>query len=152
MIKEISTLDELKWCRDIAERNDWPHADLLDFATRVRSKVFVIFDGNQAVGYACTELYYNVNDPSHSEPTTWAALNDILIDASYQGQGYGSRLLKRVEEYAVNNSAVGIRLHAEQDDVDLINFYQAREYKIVCLLHSYYAELGQHAYYMEKAL
>ena len=101
MIKEISTLDELKWCRDIAERNDWPHADLLDFATRERSKVFVIFKDDQAVGYACTELYYNVDDPRSSVLETWAALNDILIDSDYRNSGYGSQLLDHVESYAI---------------------------------------------------
>ena len=45
-----------------------------------------------------------------------------------------------------------VYVYAEQGDDELLAFYRSRKYLILCLLHSYYAELGQHAYYMEKPL
>lgn len=153
LIKRVETLSELIACRRLASKEEWLALDTVEFATREFPATFIALnENNDAVGYACCEVYTNVSDTLHKEENTFGCLNDILVDSALQGQGIAKHLLNAVYTYLLQNNVRYIRLHAEQSDTYLINFYEKRGYKTLCLLHSYYAETGEHAYYMEKDL
>ena len=56
-----------------------------------RSRAFMIYDGETPVGLV---LYHDYEDPEENEYSY--AFDQLLIDARYQGRGYGTETVKQI--------------------------------------------------------
>lgn len=75
-----------------------------------------LFDGEKCVGGAIGEICFD-----------WYYLSDFWIDENYRGQGYGIRIIKKIEEIARQNNALGVRI--DSWDFQAPEFYKKLGYK-----------------------
>lgn len=66
---------------------------------------------------------------AYSQPATALHLNTIVIDAKFQGQGFGGRVMKRLEEIARQKGLHAITLHVQKNNERAIRFYRRLGYR-----------------------
>ncbi len=42
----------------------------------------------------------------------WYHLTDFYISEDYRNKGLGSQVIKRIEEFALNNNAMGVKINS----------------------------------------
>ncbi len=83
--------------------------------------VVCLKNDNQIFGYA---IFRKKNNE-----TVW--LSSLYVDPDQQGNGYGTILLKNVEQFTKENNCVVVALETHRDAVWAINFYKKNGYEIV---------------------
>lgn len=60
---------------------------------------FALYDKDELVGGALGEIYFG-----------WYHLTDFCLDKKYRGKNYGTEIIKRIEEFAKENKAIGVKI------------------------------------------
>lgn len=99
------------------------------------SDVFVIEDNNYVIGYMS---YMKIFDEVH--------INNIAIDSSYRGSGYGRELVSTIVEDLLNRE-FSITLEVRDDNTAAINLYESLGFKEAGVRKDYYG-IGKNALIM----
>lgn len=78
---------------------------------------FMIYDHDKIIGGALGYIRFE-----------WYHFTDFYIDEEYRGQGIGSEMIKRIEEFAKENHAIGVRVASW--DFHAPKFYQKLGYTV----------------------
>ena len=81
----------------------------------------VLSDGNEILAFASFRL--------KNEQTVW--ISSLYVKIGSQGKGYGSKLLKKIENFALKNKAKVVVLETEKKAKWAVNFYLKNSYKII---------------------
>ena len=60
---------------------------------------FIVYDNNEVIGGALGYIKLG-----------WYYLTDFYIDKKYRDKGIGSEIIKRIEKFAMDNDALGVRI------------------------------------------
>ena len=150
-----ATLVELEqlWDKEIRENPNDPRyirwkGSFLERNRSGRAATFLVFDAENAVGQVTLDFFadgYSGNRAPLADGVTTAYVNSLRIGKEYEGNGYVSRLMRSMEDWARENGitrlTVGVEaaetrnlaiyLHwgytqfvmAEEDDGELVLFY-----------------------------
>jgi (aminoalkyl)phosphonate N-acetyltransferase len=91
-------------------------------------KSFIAVSGGRVTGYAGTAIHNNLWQSGRM-----CHLNELVVDETIRGKGIGSRLLKKVESYAVRNKCRGIDLESAMRRKQTHKFYNTRKYEAKAL-------------------
>ena len=61
--------------------------------------IFIIYDNNEIIGGALGYIRFG-----------WYQLTDFYIDEGYRGKGLGSEIIKKIEQFAKENNAIGVKI------------------------------------------
>jgi len=87
-------------------------------------RIFVLCENNVVVGYAHASNY---------EGTYFDAQKNIMaiaVDSNHRGKGLGKALLNAVEDWAKEESCIGVRLVSGMDRTGAHEFYRHCGYKL----------------------
>ena len=76
---------------------------------------FIIYDNNEIIGGALGYIRFG-----------WYQLTDFYIDERYRGKGLGSEIIKKIEQFAKENNAIGVKINSWSFQVP--KFYQKLGY------------------------
>jgi len=92
---------------------------------------YVILDGSKFVGCS-SGLTYKNGDKFNG----WCQLTDLFIEKEYRGQGWGRKILEKLEEKLIS---LGIHsVWTWTAGFETPGFYTKQGYKIFCELENYY--------------
>ncbi len=136
-LSALTSLEELAFDSDRFTR------DQIDYLlTRSRATTFILERGPALAGSACV-LWRK----SHQG----ARLYNIAIDPSFQGRGYGDRLLQECELEAARRGCHIITLEVFQENKRALRFYEKNGYIVTRNLPDYYGP-GSSGFKMSKEL
>lgn len=102
------------------------------FAAMVTKPSHVFFlaeEQGEPVGYAWIELKTSAGN-AFMNPYRSVFIHQISISQSYRSQGYGSRLLETIDEFARNNEAAKVELDYWTANAMVRDFYAKNGYTI----------------------
>lgn len=76
----------------------------------------------------------------YNSATSTARLYSIAVGAEYRGQRIGQQLLKAVEENAIGNGRLSLRLEVRRDNQSAIKLYQNAGYREIAIIEDYYED------------
>ena len=79
------------------------------------------FDGS-VIGYISVE--------SHREDRLYIYIDDFCVDCSHRGNGIGSKLIKKAEEYSTEIGISAACLHVDKINTSAIMFYERLGYSV----------------------
>lgn len=97
-------------CKYIREHSSNNHNDKINGD-------FIVWDNDEVIGGAIGYIEYG-----------WYFLTDFYLNAKYRDHGLGSKVIQKVEEFALSNHAVGVRV--ESWDFQAPKFYQKLGYTV----------------------
>ncbi len=143
--KEIKKI--LENCKIFTEKEIVVALELIDLNLSGSSDyiINVLCDGTKIVGFVC----YGENSIANG---VWE-LYWICVEPDFHGKGYGSILLKRVEEIVKRRGgrSIFIETSSLQSYDRARRFYEKFGYEIVCLIKDYY-KIGDHKIIYRKDL
>ena len=74
--------------------------ELAEIIKSPESAVFLLYDGDEAIGFAQCQLRHDYVEGTDSSPVGY--LEGIFVDAAYRNKGYAKELLKQCEAWAKN--------------------------------------------------
>ena len=74
--------------------------ELAEIIKSPESAVFLLYDGDEAIGFAQCQLRHDYVEGTESIPV--GSLEGIFVDAAYRNKGYAKELLKQCEAWAKN--------------------------------------------------
>ena len=74
--------------------------ELAEIIKSPESAVFLLYDGDEAIGFAQCQLRHDYVEGAESSPVGY--LEGIFVDAAYRNKGYAKELLKQCEAWAKN--------------------------------------------------
>ena len=74
--------------------------ELAEIIKSPESAVFLLYDGDEAIGFAQCQLRHDYVEGTESSPVGY--LEGIFVDAAYRNKGYAKELLKQCEAWAKN--------------------------------------------------
>jgi GNAT superfamily N-acetyltransferase len=90
------------------------------FGEKSFASCFIAFEGNTAVGFA---LYFNNYSTFVSKPGIY--LEDLFIEPSYRGKGYGKKLLLKLVQTAKENNWGRVEWSVLDWNKPAIDFYES---------------------------
>ena len=84
--------------------------------------IFVAESAGSVIGYISIE--------SHREDRSYIYIDDFCVDSSYRGNGIGSKLIKRAEEYSTKIGIASACLHVDNTNTSAIRFYGRLGYSV----------------------
>lgn len=73
-------------------------ADLAEIIGKPESAVFLLYDGERAIGFAQCQLRHDYVEGTDSSPVGY--LEGIFVEAAYRKKGYAKKLLEQCENWA----------------------------------------------------
>lgn len=98
---------------------------------------FIVYDDVEIIGGAIGYIKYG-----------WYFLSDFYLNEKYRKKGLGSQIIQKIEEFALSNHAIGVRLSSW--DFQAPKFYQKLGYTIWGEFKD--CPLGTTCYYLFKRL
>ena len=74
--------------------------ELAEIIKSPESAVFLLYDGDEVIGFAQCQLRHDYVEGTESSPVGY--LEGIFVDAAYRNKGYAKELLKQCEAWAKN--------------------------------------------------
>lgn len=85
------------------------------------SAVYILFDDEQAVGFAQCQLRHDYVEGTNSNPVGY--LEGIFVEESYRRKGYAKRLLERCEIWAREMGCIEFASDCEIDNGESLEFH-----------------------------
>lgn len=88
--------------------------------------IIILEEGGEQIGY----VYVEVNEERSTRDTgKYAHIGVLYIKEEYRGQGYGSKLIEKAEEWAERQGCNYMTVSAEWKNQKARNFYQKNQYQ-----------------------
>lgn len=84
--------------------------------------ILVAESAGYVIGYISVE--------SHREDRLYIYIDDFCVDSSYRGNGIGSKLIKRAEEYSTKIGIASACFHVDKTNTLAYRFYERLGYSI----------------------
>ncbi|MDH4211442.1 MAG: ribosomal protein S18-alanine N-acetyltransferase [candidate division WOR-3 bacterium] len=139
----IMRFDDLDGVVEIERRvfpNPWPRYFFEKDLESGNAVALVVEDSGKVVGYAlgaCIDVALHISN--------------IAVDTDFQRQGLGSKMLREMENVAVERGCGYAYLEVRTTNVAAINMYKSKGYDILYTRKRYYLD-GNDAYVMHKEL
>ena len=99
-----------KNCKYIRENSSYAHNNKINGD-------FIIYDKNTIIGGALGQIIWG-----------WYYLSDFYINEEYRNQGIGTQIIDKIEQFAKENNALGVRI--DSWNFQAPKFYQKLGYKV----------------------
>lgn len=124
-----NNIKKCKWLKNNVSEN-------IELPT-IKQKNFLAFDDNKLIGGAIGFIEYN-----------WYFLDLLYLNEEYRGKNIGTKLIKKIEEYAIKENLTGIRM--ETWDFQARGFYEKNGYTVFAEIKN--CPPGTVDYYLKKEL
>lgn len=98
--------------------------DLHSYAKKLAINAYNFFLMEASVDIAHAAIY-------HNKPKSVVFLSNIAILEKYAGDGLGSLLLEKIEEFSIANNVKTISLEADADSKKLKGFYVGKGFELI---------------------
>ncbi len=95
--------------------------DLAEIIASPESAVFLLYDGDAAVGFAQCQLRHDYVEGTDSSPVGY--LEGIFVEESYRNKGCAKDLLKQCEAWAKNMGCIEFASDCELDNTGSLAFH-----------------------------
>ena len=133
------------------EKGKWSYTEVL--SDTVKSKQYPNYDGAEATDYISSpdRIAYLAYDGERCVAQimiakTWnrcAHIEDISVAKAYRGQGIGTELLAKAEEWAKANGLCALSLECQDNNVLASRFYKKNGFNIGGVNTKLYSQLGE---------
>lgn len=96
-------------------------ADLEEIIANPESAVFLLYDGDAAVGFAQCQLRHDYVEGTDSSPVGY--LEGIFVEEAYRNKGYAKELLKQCEAWAKDMGCTEFASDCELDNTGSLAFH-----------------------------
>ena len=117
-IKEVEDYVLFNLHRFNQKHNDYIRNNSSDNHNNKINGNFAVYVNGKIIGGALGYIKYG-----------WYFLNDFYIEEEYRGHGIGTQIIKEIEQFALDNKALGVRV--ESWDFQDPKFYQKLGYVIL---------------------
>jgi len=97
--------------------------DLVATVAQERAQIFVVEVDGDVVGFVCVCIEHR-EDLYFSTLTDYGYVSDLVVLSSHRGQGYGTALLQRAEEYARQHGMTALKIQVLARNPQAISVYQ----------------------------
>jgi GNAT superfamily N-acetyltransferase len=101
---------------------------LLERCRKWDGKIFVAEEDGDVVGFVCVWARVPCEEPDE-DPSDYAFISDLVVDADHRQHGVGSALMSAAEEYARARGGRRIRLHVLARNEVARRFYRSMNYQ-----------------------
>jgi len=95
--------------------------ELAEIIKSPESAVFLLYDGDEAIGFAQCQLRHDYVEGTDSSPVGY--LEGIFVDAAYRNKGYAKELLKQCEAWAKNMGCTEFASDCELENTGSLAFH-----------------------------
>lgn len=95
--------------------------DLTEIIASPESAVFLLYDGEKAIGFAQCQLRHDYVEGTDSSPVGY--LEGIFVEAAYRNKGYAKELLKQCEDWAKDMGCTEFASDCELDNTGSLAFH-----------------------------
>ena len=95
--------------------------ELAEIIKSPESAVFLLYDGDEAIGFAQCQLRHDYVEGTESSPVGY--LEGIFVDAAYRNKGYAKELLKQCEACAKNMGCTEFASDCELENTGSLAFH-----------------------------
>ena len=96
-------------------------ADLAEIIANPESAVFLLYDGDAAVGFAQCQLRHDYVEGTDSSPVGY--LEGIFVEEAYRNKGYAKELLKQCEAWAKDMGCTEFASDCELENTGSLAFH-----------------------------
>ena len=119
----------------------WTRQIFLEELNNKFTHASLIKDNDKIIAYGFISILYENGD-----------IDNIAVSSSYQGKGYGNKVLNELTNIAKENKVENILLEVRVSNVKAINLYKKNGFEIIRIIKSYYQDNYEDAYQMIKHL
>ena len=95
--------------------------ELAEIIKSPESAVFLLYDGEKAIGFAQCQLRHDYVEGTESSPVGY--LEGIFVDAAYRNKGYAKELLKQCEAWAKDMGCTEFASDCELNNTGSLAFH-----------------------------
>ena len=95
--------------------------DLTEIIASPESAVFLLYDGETAIGFAQCQLRHDYVEGTESSPVGY--LEGIFVEAAYRNKGYAKELLKQCEDWAKDMGCTEFASDCELENTGSLAFH-----------------------------
>ncbi len=95
--------------------------DMAEIIASPESAVFLLYDGEKAIGFAQCQLRHDYVEGTDSSPVGY--LEGIFVEEAYRNKGYAKELLKQCEVWAKNMGCTEFASDCELDNTGSLAFH-----------------------------
>lgn len=122
-----NNIEKCEWLKNNVSEN-------IELPTK-KNRNFLAFDDNKLIGGAIGFVEYN-----------WYFLDLLYVNEEYRGKNVGTNLIKKIEEYAIKEHLIGVRM--ETWDFQARGFYERNGYAVFAEIKN--CPPGTVDYYLKK--
>lgn len=122
-----NNIEKCEWLKNNVSEN-------IELPTK-KNRNFLVFDDNKLIGGAIGFVEYN-----------WYFLDLLYVNEEYRGKNVGTNLIKKIEEYAIKEHLIGVRM--ETWDFQARGFYEKNGYVVFAEIKN--CPPGTVDYYLKK--
>lgn len=101
--------------------------DLAEIIGNPESAVFLLYDGEKAIGFAQCQLRHDYVEGTDSSPVGY--LEGIFVEEGYRNKGYAKELLKQCEDWAKSMGCTEFASDCELTNTGSLAFHLKMEFK-----------------------
>ena len=105
----------------------WSEAVVCQTIDDELSTIYLLTDGDEILGYGGLKMVFDT-----------AEVYNIVVDEKYRRHGYGTLVLEKLFEHAVEHGAREMFLEVNENNVAAINLYTAHGFRISHMRKDYY--------------
>ena len=95
--------------------------DLAEIIASKESAIFLLYDGEQAIGFAQCQLRHDYVEGTDSSPVGY--LEGIFVEEAYRNKGYAKELLKQCEAWAKEMGCTEFASDCELENAGSLAFH-----------------------------
>jgi ribosomal protein S18 acetylase RimI-like enzyme len=106
-------------------------AKMLQDVAKNRGKIYVLENPNQqVVGFIAGVIFQigNSDEELDCKPHTMGRIIELFINQNYRGQGLGTKLMQKMEQYFKEQQCYKINIEVFAPNVDSYRFYKSHGY------------------------
>jgi len=96
-------------------------ADLAEIIASPESAIFLLYDGEKAIGFAQCQLRHDYVEGTDSSPVGY--LEGIFVEEAYRNKGYAKELLKQCEAWAKDMGCTEFASDCELENTGSLAFH-----------------------------
>ncbi|MDI6917669.1 MAG: ribosomal protein S18-alanine N-acetyltransferase [Thermoplasmatales archaeon] len=137
----IQDLDEICRIEKLCFKKERYSEEFILYLLENQNNYSAVFEENKKIaGYIIASFHKNT-----------ARIISLAVHPAHRKKGIGEKLLNSAEEKAKKLKMKNITLEVAKENMDAVNFYLSKRYKIDGLIKDYYG-IGKGAYRMSKNL
>lgn len=126
----LVTVDQMKRTRRMPGLGEWFTSKMLEEVDKNNGVIYVVENEGRIAGFiAGITLRQSKEELLESIPSKAGRIIELFLDERFRGQGIGTRLIEKMEEYFRQNGCDVSRVEVFEPNIKAHNFYRKLGYQ-----------------------